>query len=184
MSDLTDNWFYSSAELIWLCIRLNDAKKYCNITLKIMIMLQNVCENCVWILEEEKQPSAPYVLYLMKKVKETGILIDKPKHWKSHKQCVPAIKLLLWQKVCAKRHQHLFTVVLNNCTFRRYDWDEFCIKTLVWRHTKFNWFQCAFASLSGPPIDLQKMPILAKKNHLFRWSSFWSWRVCIKVAVV
>ena len=29
-------------------------------------------------------------------------------------------------------------------------------------------------------IDLQKMPILAKKkkNHLLRWSSFWSWRVC------
>ena len=28
-------------------------------------------------------------------------------------------------------------------------------------------------------IDLQKMPILAKKkNHLFRWSSFWSRRVC------
>ena len=22
------------------------------------------------------------------------------------------------------------------------------------------------------------MPILAKKNHLFRWSSFWSWRLC------
>ena len=22
------------------------------------------------------------------------------------------------------------------------------------------------------------MPILAKKNHLFRWSSFWYWRVC------
>ena len=31
---------------------------------------------------------------------------------------------------------------------------------------------------SGPAIDLQKMPILAKKNHIFRWSSFWSWRVC------
>ena len=26
-------------------------------------------------------------------------------------------------------------------------------------------------------IELQNMPIL-KKNHLFRWSSFWSWRVC------
>ena len=26
-------------------------------------------------------------------------------------------------------------------------------------------------------IDLQKMPILAKKNHLFRWSLFWSWLV-------
>ena len=35
-----------------------------------------------------------------------------------------------------------------------------------------------YASLSGPAIDLQKMPILAKKNHLFRWCSFWSWRVC------
>ena len=22
------------------------------------------------------------------------------------------------------------------------------------------------------------MPILAKKNHLFRWRSYWSWRVC------
>ena len=30
---------------------------------------------------------------------------------------------------------------------------------------------------SGPAIDLQKMPILAKKNHIFKWSSFWSWRV-------
>ena len=28
-------------------------------------------------------------------------------------------------------------------------------------------------------VDLLKMPILAKKkNHLFKWSSFWSWRVC------
>ena len=30
---------------------------------------------------------------------------------------------------------------------------------------------------SGPVIDLQKMTILVKKNHLFR-SLFWSWRVC------
>ena len=41
---------YPSAERIWLCIRL----KYCIITLKILVMLQNVCENCVQILEEEK----------------------------------------------------------------------------------------------------------------------------------
>ena len=31
---------------------------------------------------------------------------------------------------------------------------------------------------SGFAIDLQKMPILTKKNHLFRWNLFWSWRVC------
>ena len=36
MSDLTDNSFYSSAERIWLCIRLNNLGKYCHITLKIM----------------------------------------------------------------------------------------------------------------------------------------------------
>ena len=29
----------------------------------------------------------------------------------------------------------------------------------------------------GPAIHLQKKPIL-EKNHLFRWSSFWFWRVC------
>ena len=28
MSDLTDNWFYPSAERIWLCIRLNNAGKW------------------------------------------------------------------------------------------------------------------------------------------------------------
>ena len=39
-----------------------------------MVMLQNVCENCVRIFEE-----APYDRYHVKKVKETGILIDKPK---------------------------------------------------------------------------------------------------------
>ena len=31
-----------------------------------MVMLQSVCENCVWILEEAR--SAPYVRYLVKKV--------------------------------------------------------------------------------------------------------------------
>ena len=71
-----------------------------------------------------------------------------------------------WQK-----NNHLFKDVCEAWTFRRYHWDEFCIKTMVWRHTNFNWFrnwslltiQWVFASLSGPAIDLQKMAILAKK---------------------
>ena len=82
--------------------------------------------------------------------------------------------LLLWQKVCVNQHQ--FTVVLNNKTFRRHHWHEFWIKTLVWRHTKFNWsrnwsqltIQCVFALLSGSAIDLQKMLILAKKISSFQ----------------
>ena len=40
--------------VIIFCVRLNNAGKYCDITLKIMVMLQNVCENGVRILEEEK----------------------------------------------------------------------------------------------------------------------------------
>ena len=38
-----------------------------------------------------------------------------------------------------------------------------------------------YASLIGPAIDLQKIPVLIKKNQLFRRSSFWSWRLCKQV---
>ena len=122
MSDLTDN----SAERIWLCIRVNNARKHCEITLKIIVILQNVCENSVRILKEEKQAlSAPYVRYLMKKVKKSGILIDKPKREKpkavhNPKKKKKKKKMLLWQKVCMKRHQHHLTIVLNNRICWRY----------------------------------------------------------------
>ena len=80
MSDLTDNWFYGSAKRIWLHRRLNNAGKYCDITRKIMVMLQNVCENCVRILEEEKHRQLRmFAILSKKKLKETGILINKPK---------------------------------------------------------------------------------------------------------
>ena len=39
----------------------------------------------------------------------------------------------------------------------------------------------AWTMLGNIGTDRQKIPILAKKNHLFRWSSFWSWRVCKQV---
>ena len=88
-------------------------------------------------------------------------LIDKLKYEKP--KTVRTIEnILLWQKVCVKCHQHQFTPVLNNWTFHRHHWDEFYIKTLVGRHTKFNWFRSwsqltikwVFASLSGVAIDL------------------------------
>ena len=53
-------------------MRLNYAGKYCDITLKIIEMLQNVCENCVWTVSSACSLSC-------EKVKETGILIDKPR---------------------------------------------------------------------------------------------------------
>ena len=45
-------------------------------------MLQNVRENCVRILEEEKHRQLRMFLILLKKVKKTGILIYKPKREK------------------------------------------------------------------------------------------------------
>ena len=51
----------------------------------MVVYTQNVCENCMRILDfgRKQAPSASYVRYLVKKVKETGILIiDKPKREK------------------------------------------------------------------------------------------------------
>ena len=50
-------------------------------------------------------PTATYVRYLVKKVK------DKPKSEKTKTVRNPRI-LLLWQKLCVKRHQRQFTVGL------------------------------------------------------------------------
>ena len=131
-------------------------------------MLQNVCENCIQSFGRKEAPSAPYVRYLVKKVKKTVILIDKPKREKPKTVRTPENIVAVAESVC----EATFTsnVILNNWTFRRHHWDKFCIKTLVWHHTKFNWFrscsqltiQCVFASLSGPAIDLQKMQNASK----------------------
>ena len=62
-------------------------------------------------------PSAPHVHYLVKKMKETGILIDKPRQGdkQSQKQSLHPRILLLWQKVYVKRYQlNQFTAVLSN----------------------------------------------------------------------
>ena len=91
MSDLTGNQFYPSAKRIGLRIGLNNAGKYCDITLKIVLL----------DFGRREAPSGTYVPYLLKNMKETAILIDKPKREK--------LKTVCRRKVCAKRHQHQFT---------------------------------------------------------------------------
>ena len=127
-----------------------------------------MCAKIAYGFIEEKYRQLRMFVILWKKWKElASSSINQSLN--SQKQWVHPRILLLWQKVCVKRHQHQFTVVLNNWTFRRHHWDEFCIKALVWRYTKFNWFrswsqwtiQCVFASLSGPAIDLH---YVNKKN--------------------
>ena len=49
-------------------------------------------------------PSAPYVLYFVKKVKETGILIDKPKREKTKTVCTLKNIAAVAESVCVKRH--------------------------------------------------------------------------------
>ena len=56
----------------------------------------------------------------------------------------------------------------------------------IWQIISFilppNEYVYAWTTLgSGPAIDLHKMSILAKINHLFIWCWFWSWRVCKQV---
>ena len=120
-----------------------------------------------WILEGGKHRQIRMFVILWKKRKILTCSSIK----NSQKRYVHPNILLRCQKVCVKRHQHQFTVVLNNWTFRNHHWDEFCVKNLGKDLTKSNWFrswiqltmQCVFASLSGTAIDLQRMPILANK---------------------
>ena len=109
--------------------------------------------------KKKHRQSAPYVPYLVKKVKK--LASSSNQSVKSQKQCIHPRILLLWQKMCVKRHQHQFAVVFNNWTFRRHNWNEFCIKTLIWSQLTI---QCVFASLNGPEIDLQIMLHLGKKS--------------------
>ena len=64
----------------------------------IMVMLQNVCVNKRMDFGRRETPSAPYIRYLVKKVKETAILLDKPMREKPKKQCVHPRILLLWHR--------------------------------------------------------------------------------------
>ena len=130
----------------------------------------------------KKRSTVSSVRYLVKKWKKLASSSIN-QSVKSQKQWVHTIILLLWQKVCLKRHQHQFIIVLNNWTFRRHHWNEFCIKFLVWCHTQFNWLKptdhpmrLRFAKCTRD--RLTEDADFGKKNHLFRWSSFWSWRVC------
>ena len=58
---------------------LNVVGKYYDITLKIMVMLQTFMRKLGSNFGRREEPSATYVRYLAKRVKETGILSDKPK---------------------------------------------------------------------------------------------------------
>ena len=85
-------------------------------------------------------------------MKETSILIDKPKR----------------EKPKTVRTAENIDAVTESVREASLTSIHRCSQRLVWRHTKSNWFrnwcqltiQCVFALLSGPAIDLQKMAFL------------------------
>ena len=67
---------------MWLCIRLNNPGINSELTLKIMVMNNECVRKLCTDFRRRNEPSAPYVCYLVKKIKETSILSDKPKREK------------------------------------------------------------------------------------------------------
>ena len=53
----------------------------------------------------KETPSTPYVRYFVKKAKETGILIDKPKRERPKTVSTPENIAAVAEHVCVKLHQ-------------------------------------------------------------------------------
>ena len=71
-----------------------------------MVKLHNVRENCVRILEEEKHRQIRMFVIFKKKVKETGIFIDKPKREKN--------SAYTREYCCCGRKKHFGDIIESN----------------------------------------------------------------------
>ena len=90
-----------------------------------------------------------------------------------------SVEFLSWQTIGSCRHYYR----VHHLTFQLVfiSWMVTLSSCLIWQIISFilspNEYGCVYAWTklgSVPAINLQKMPILAKKNHLLRWSWFLS----------
>ena len=132
----------------------------------------------------EEAPSAPYVRYFVKKVKESRFLIDKPTREKLQTVRTPyPIESLLLPKVCVKRQEQQFTVVLNNWAFRRQilrkdlGMTPYKVQLVQQLKSTNHPMRFRFASLVQFGLE-ENADFDKKKNHIFRCSSFPTRRVC------
>ena len=102
-------------------LRLNNAGKYCDITLSDMVKLQNVCENCVRILEEENHRQLRMFDILWKKWKKlaTG---EKPKTVRAPEN-IAAVAESMREVPSTSIHRRSQQLNISETSF--------CIKTLV-----------------------------------------------------
>ena len=156
---------------------LNKAWIYCDIIWKSCRTLQNVCENCVKILEEEKQRQLRIFVILWKNVKEIGILIDKPKRVKPKTVRTPENIGAVAESVREAPSQCSQQLNISETSLRlilRRDFGITPYKVQLVQELKpvdhpmrSRFARCACDRLTEDAV-------LWKKNHLFRWSSFWS----------
>ena len=87
---------------------------------------------------KRKIPSAPYVRYLVEKVKETGILINKPKRVKPKTVRTPkiiaAVAESVYETPSTSMHRRSQELYISETSLRR-------ILHKDLGHTKFNWFR-------------------------------------------
>ena len=120
-------------------------------------------------------PSTPYVRYLVKKVKETNILIDKIKREKPKTVHTPENIAAAAESVCevpsTSIHRCSQQLTISETSLRRILHKDLGMTPykvqLVQLELKPIDHPMRFRFLSGPAIELQKMPILAKKNYIF-----------------
>ena len=91
--------------------------------------------------------TVPYVRYLVKKVKDTGILISKPKR----------------ENPKTMRTPENIAAVAKSRRILHKDLGMMPYKVQLVQELKSIHHPMRFVSLSGPAIDLQKIPSLAKK---------------------
>ena len=167
--------YYFFAERIWLCIRSKNGGKYCVITLKIILILQNVCKKTYGN---------------GKKTSTVGCLcaFSNFKKWKKltcwcQKQCVRKYCCCCWEcarvsiNICSASFATIFTFPRLLCVV-------FCVKILVWRRkvqlghqlkSTDNPMRFCFDTWDHDRIEINADFV---KKNLFRWSSFSSWWLC------
>ena len=163
MSDFADNKFYPSAERIWLCIRLNKWEMFWH----YFENHGNVAECVRKLCTNFKKCS--YVRYHVKKVKETGILIDKPKREKPKTVRTPENIAAVAESVCeapsTSIHRHSQQLNISETSLKR-----ILHKDLGMTPHKVQLVQFSWSQLTIQFYRLTEDANFGKKNHLFRSS--------------
>ena len=122
--------------------------------------------------------------YLVEKVKETGNLIDKPKREKPKTMRTTENIVAVAESVCkapsTSLHRRSQQLNISKTSLRRILHKDLGItpyKVQLFQELKSVDHPMRFRFAKWTCVRLTEDADFDKKNHLFRWSSFWSWRI-------